>query len=122
MRGGDMTMPSNTSNNIMNWMSNAWTKTKSESKGLFDKLGEQTKGMVNNTKDFMNKQNSTVAPSTTTETTVVTNPIGGKKRRTKKRRGGYSSSPVHGLLVARPTYWIKGGKKTRRKRRRSVRR
>lgn len=128
MRGGDMSFPSNdsnTSNNIMNWMSNAWTKTKSESKGLFDKLGEQTKGMMNNTKDFMNKQNSTVAPlNTTTETTVV-NPVGGKKKGTKKRRGGYTTrdaAPVHGLLVARPTYWIKGGKKTRRKRKRSVRR
>lgn len=90
MRGGDMTMPSNnnntisnTSNNIMNWMSNAWTKTKSESKGLFDKLGEQTKGMMNNTKDFMNKQNSTVAPLNTTETTVV-NPVGGKKKVLRK--------------------------------------
>ena len=132
MRGGDMIFPSNndnntvsnTSNNIMNWMSNAWTKTKSESKGLFDKLGEQTKGMINNTKDFMNKQNSTVAPLNTTETTVV-NPVGGKKKGTKKRRGGYSTrdaAPVHGLLVAKPTYWIKGGKKTRRKRKRSVRR
>ena len=132
MRGGEMTFPSNsnntvsnTSNNIMNWMSNAWTKTKSESKGLFDKLGEQTKGMMNNTKDFMNKQNSTVAPLNTTETTVVTNPVGGKKKGTKKRRGGYSTrnaAPVQGLLVAKPTYWIKGGKKTRRKRKRSVRR
>jgi hypothetical protein len=38
-------------------------------------------------------------------------------RKTKKKGGG--PAPVNGLAVAKPTYWIKGGKKTKGKQRRS---
>ena len=44
-----------------------------------------------------------------------------KKRTSRKKRGGYNlndSSPVSGLKVASPTYWI-GGKKSKRRRRKS---
>jgi len=44
-----------------------------------------------------------------------------KKRYSRKKRGGYNlndSAPVSGLKVATPTYWI-GGKKSKRRRRKS---
>ena len=46
-----------------------------------------------------------------------------KKRYSRKKRGGYNlhdSAPVSGLKVASPTYWI-GGKKSKRRRRKSRR-
>ena len=47
--------------------------------------------------------------------------LGGRKKRRTKRGGG--PAPVHNLDVAKPTYWIKGGKKSRKgKSRKSKRR
>ena len=65
---------------------------------------------------------TTLAPSTSGPTTLApstSGPTGGRK---KKRKGGTNIStnaaPVHGLRVATPTYWIKGGKsRTKRKKR-----
>jgi hypothetical protein len=58
-------------------------------------------------------------PTTVTTTTGATGTTGGKRTKRRKIKGGTTlatnAAPVHGLAVAKPTYWIKGGKRTRRK-------
>lgn len=66
-------------------------------------------------------------PSTTYIPGQTTGQTAGKRnrRKTRKYRGGkgglgltYYASPVSGLKVAEPTYWIKGGSRRRRRRHR----
>lgn len=53
---------------------------------------------------------------------INTNPVGGKRRKTKSKshRGGkslgitYYATPVTGMKTAQPNYWIKGGKKSKK--------
>jgi hypothetical protein len=44
---------------------------------------------------------------------------GGRRTKRRNKMGGNTiatnAAPVHGLQVAKPTYWIKGGKRTRRR-------
>jgi hypothetical protein len=42
---------------------------------------------------------------------------GGKKRRMTRKQCGGGEAPVHDIKMAKPTYWIKGGKSRRRKKR-----
>jgi len=53
------------------------------------------------------------------------NPTGGRRSRRRKMRGGkgdlglmYYATPVSGIQVVEPTYWIKGGSRKRRHTRR----
>lgn len=53
------------------------------------------------------------------------NPTGGRRSRRRKMRGGkgdlglmYYATPVSGIKVVEPTYWIKGGSRKRRHTRR----
>ena len=141
-----VTPSSTSSSGFMSWMSNAWNNTKKNSEGLFNKLSESTKNIMksetpnsslssppnqtpsvssisysNNstTGDIPSNRyvSNTSLPLDTSKNTEKTMQ-GGKTRR---KSGGSSISntaaPVYHSDVAKPTYWIGG--KTRNKRRRS---
>lgn len=97
------TNTSNTTNSIMGFFNDAWKKTKETSQSMLSS---------------MNK------PTTTTSSQPITNTITGGKR-TRRKRGGYhttgayTGAPVNHIKMAKPTYWIKGGR-TRNKKRRNL--
>lgn len=70
---------------------------------------------------------SNVPPPTTTPptTTPPTPGYGGKRTKGRRRKGGNTiatnAAPVHGLQVAKPTYWIKGGKRTIKRKSKKIR-
>ena len=108
MRGGFYTNTSspttNTSNSIMGFFNDAWKKTKETSQNMLSSMNKPT--------------TTTPAPVQNTYPNTIT---GGK--RTRRKRGGYyttrpfTGAPVDHIKMARPTYWIKGGKKRTKKRR-----
>jgi hypothetical protein len=61
----------------------------------------------------------TTGTGTTGTGTTGTGAMGGRRTKGRRRSGGNTTAtnaaPVHGLQVAKPTYWIKGGKRTRRR-------
>jgi hypothetical protein len=139
-RGGDA------GDGIMSFFSNAWNSTKKNSQELLDNLTGKNKTYSSNsgisTYDNTNSNsntnynsniNSNTNSNPISSSTSVSNSnnianrynVGGRKvkRRYKKlsKRGGnkmaYSSASVNKMLVAEPTYWIKGGKTKKRRRR-----
>jgi len=129
LKGGDLNNSiTSYSNGISSFFTNAWNDTKKNSKGLYSKImGNKTNNSVSynsypktttNTNSI--STNPYIAPvnnsnSISASTSLTNNKItGGKNSRNRKRKGG-SFASVHGLRVARPTYWIKGGKKKSKK-------
>ena len=134
MKGGDGAIPS--SNSIMNWFSNTWNNTKKSSQGLLNKIQQTTSSLIpSNTSTstpYSNTTTSTPYSNTTSSSTpfstsMTQNPNvqpslntysskGGKKSRTRRaRKRGGGAMPVHGLNVAKPTYYLTGGKSKKRK-------
>ncbi len=81
-------------------------------------IGNMTTGI---TEGATNMYNSTDVTTTTNDLNTVPSTVsGGKRNKTRNRRmkGGkgdmgltYYATPVSGLSVAKPTYWLKGGSK-----------
>jgi hypothetical protein len=125
---------------IMSFFSNAWNQTKKTSKGLFDNISQQTSNILGNksSSTIPNNTNTNSNTNTNTNTNInnsnnistgirpnysynnnnastsgqnnsISSSIGGKK----KRKGG-AHAPVSGLKVAKPSYWITGGRKSRK--------
>ena len=112
---------------VMSIFSNAWNQTKKTSKDVFSNLSQQSQNLfsnksvpnktiptttnvpnINSSSNLNNNQLNTTnyTPNDSITPTISKNSVGGKK---KKIGGG--PAPVHNLDVAKPTYWIKGGKK-----------
>jgi hypothetical protein len=135
-KGGDYStnsQPNSSTNGIFNFLSNAWNDTKKNSKGFFDGLmGKNTTpntSTYSSTSSNYNYSNPSIPSSTSITPTQsynasvmnhrnLNNIYGGKK--SKKRRGG-NHAHVYNSRVARPTYWIHGGKTKKRKNRRKRR-
>ena len=99
----------NTSNSIMGFFNDAWEKTK-----------ETSQSMLSN----MNKPKTTTTTSSQPITTSSPSTITGGKRSRRKKGGYYTTRPFTGapvdhIKMAKPTYWIKGGR-TRNKKRRNL--
>lgn len=134
-RGGDgistssqpNTMSTQPSNGLMSWFTNAWNATKKTSEGLMN----QAQGAISNSNSTPSTSSSTPTTSSSTSSSVPSNTstlvpstgsftstnIGGRKRRkTRKirRRKGGGYGKVHGLSVAKPTYYLTGGKSRRK--------
>ena len=124
--------PKSNSNGLLDFFSNAWNDTTKNTKNMYDNLMGKKSNTTNtsslsNTNSLSNTSSSTPIlynsqsqqPTPISSSTSLTDynikNTGGRKT-TKK--GGRPAS-VYGLEVAKPTYWIKGGKKTKGKRRRS---
>jgi len=135
-RGGDatsipMSSTTNTGSNggIMGWMSNAWNSTKKNSQGLFSKLSQSTSNMMNSAKTSLSSPSNsnvstyssspspTYSPSPSPSPNPVPNPSlqGGRRRKRGGKSIAYDAAPVYHSNVAKPTYWIGG--KTKYKRR-----
>lgn len=128
-RGGDG------GDGIMSFFSNAWNATKKNSQGLIDSLTGNNNSNTSSSNYSSNSGSSTYSntvPSTNTNpnpisssTSVSSNryTVGGRKRKIKRRykklskRGGtHGAAHVNNMLVAKPTYWINGGKTKKRRR------
>lgn len=111
--------PKSNSNGILNFFSSAWNDTTNNTKNMYDNL----MGKKSNTNTSSLSSSSTPVvynsqqPTPISASTSLTDYKSTGGRKTKKKGGG--PAPVNGLAVAKPTYWIKGGKKTKGKRRRS---
>ena len=126
------------SNGIMSFFSNAWNATKKNSQGLIDSLTGNN-GTNNSTNSYSSSSSSNSGSSTygnprsnpspnpnsnpISSSTSVSNrySVGGKKikrryKRLSKRGGSHDAASVKNLLVAKPTYWINGGKTKKRRR------
>ena len=112
--------PKSNSNGILNFFSSAWNDTTKNTKNMYDNL--MGKKSNTNTSSLSSSStpvvyNSQQQPTPISASTSLTDYKSTGGRKTKKKGGG--PAPVDGLAVAKPTYWIKGGKKTKGKRRRS---
>jgi hypothetical protein len=140
-RGGDgistSTQPSSSNNGLMSWFTNAWNTTKKTSEGLMNQaqsvISKPSSNTTPNPTTSSNTSNtsltssSTIVPSSTTSSSSSTlvpstgsftssTIEGGRKSRQRRKKAG-SYARVHGLSVAKPTYYLTGGKSTRRRRR-----
>jgi hypothetical protein len=134
------TMSTQPSNGLMSWFTNAWNATKKTSEGLMN----QAQGAISNSNTTPTTSSSTPTTSSSTPTTSSSTPstssstsssvpsntttlvpstgsftstnIGGRKTRKTRRRKGGGYGKVHGLSVAKPTYYLTGGKSRRRRR------
>lgn len=135
-KGGDYTsntQPTSSSSGILDFFTNAWNDTKKNTKGLFDNLMgksstpstissySSTSTSSPNTSYSTNslKSNYPIISSSTSVTNTPENmkryAYGGKRSKRSKSRKGGKFAPVHNLSVAKPTYWIKGGKTKKRR-------
>ena len=118
-KGGDST--SSNSNGIFSFFSNAWNDTQKNSKNMLDSLiGKKTITITNpnpnpNTNTNVSNVSSETQQPITSSTSITEKENNMDKVGGKKKGGGHAS--VHGLEVAKPTYWIKGGRKTKRNKR-----
>lgn len=136
-RGGDLFSPST-------WFSGSSDKAKSVVNSAESSLGNISNRVSNSFSSLSsyNPFSSSTDSSTSysapapvysppaSSTTYMPQSVGGRRRRghrgsSRKLRGGkgglgltYYATPVSGLRVAEPTYWIKGGTKRRRHTRR----
>ena len=93
--------------------------TSSSSEWSLDSLKNKAKQGFSSFKNFFDSKTTEEQPTNTYL------PTGGRrtKRHRKQRKGGdtiaTNAEPVRGLQVAKPTYWIKGGKSRRTRRRKN---
>jgi len=108
---------------VMSFFSNAWNQTKKTSKDVFNNLSQQTQNVFSDKpKPITNSTNIVSTPTTNTNymprdsitPTISRSIVGGRKR-----KNGGRPATVHNLAVAKPTYWIKGGKKGKKTKKRS---
>jgi hypothetical protein len=101
--------PNANTNGIMGFFNDAWKKTKETSQNMISSMNKPT--------TTTNTSSSNMQPSYPTTTR------GGK--RSRRKRGGYytprpfTGAPVSHIKMARPTYWMTGGKTRRVKKRKT---
>ena len=101
----------------MNSITNAWNTAKQKAVAFAETAKQQTADAWNTasqkTGEAFNAVKSKVSGTPSQQ-------MAGRKRTRRHKTGGNTiattAAPVHGLQVAKPTYWIKGGTKRRRKR------
>lgn len=131
MRGGfwpftSSTDTTSTGSSWTDWFSNKAKQTTNSVESTLGNISSSVTNMASSAMPSSTSSNtnmsSTLPSSSSTTTTSV---YGGKRRYTKKHRGGnklgltYYATPVSGIKMAEPTYWIKGGKRRRRKTRKN---
>lgn len=107
----------------MNSITNAWNTAKQKAAAFAESAKQQTANAWNTasqkTGEAFNAVKSTVSGTPSQQ-------MAGRRRTRRKKRGGNTvattAAPVHGLQVAKPTYWIKGGTRRRTKRKGSKKR
>jgi len=98
--------PNANTNGIMGFFNDAWKKTKETSQNMISSMNKPT----------TTTSSSNMQPSYPTTT-------GGKQ--SQRKRGGYytprpfTGAPVSHIKMARPTYWMTGGKTRRLKKRKT---
>lgn len=103
------TTPSSSDNGVMGWFSNAWNTTKKTSEGLMNQAQTAISPKPTTTTTTTTSTPDTSSSSSSPITSSTMSSIQGGKRTRRKRGRGYAK--VSGLNVAKPTYYLTGGKK-----------
>jgi len=120
LKGGDINNSSlsptpNNNSNMFSMFSNVWNQTKKSTEGLINKSKIAFNDVSQKTNNLLKRNSNPTNLSGANPTSNFPNKGGKKSRKYKGGNLSNNSSYVHNLKVAKPTYWIKGGK-TKRKR------
>ena len=117
--------------NIKDSFSNAFQKVKETVKPITDRANNglnyaeyQANEIIKNTGAKINDGFNNVKEGLKMGPSTPSNQVAGRRRRTKRRKGGNlatNAGHVYGLQVAKPTYWIKGGKRNKKTSRKTTR-
>lgn len=95
------------SNSIMGFFNDAWKKTKETSQSMLSNMNKPTTTTTTSSQPITNTYPSTITGGKTTR----------RKRGGYHTTGAYTGAPVNHIKMAKPTYWIKGGRTRNKKRR-----